>query len=142
VSAREALEIARREDTLRRYREAVEKAWADKRVSYAEAERLSALANELGLSADTVADIEHRAIGAPKEELLGRQKGTVKWFSDEKGYGFISPDDESEDVFVYLSGTVGKGLKSLEEGVKVTYEVHQGRTGSRATNVRRVDPLN
>ena len=64
-------------------------------------------------------------------------EGTVKWFSDEKGYGFIRPNDGSEDVFVHHSGIVGEGFKSLEEGDKVTYEVTQGRKGLQAENVTR-----
>jgi cold shock protein len=64
-------------------------------------------------------------------------EGTVKWFSDEKGYGFIRPDDGSEDVFVHHTGIVGEGFKSLEEGDKVTYEVTQGRKGLQAENVTR-----
>ena len=65
-------------------------------------------------------------------------EGTVKWFSDEKGYGFIRPDDGSEDVFVHHTGIAGDGFKSLEEGDKVTYEVTQGRKGLQAENVTRV----
>ncbi|MDP8946791.1 MAG: cold-shock protein [Actinomycetota bacterium] len=64
-------------------------------------------------------------------------EGTVKWFSDEKGYGFIRPDDGSEDVFVHHTGITGEGFKSLEEGDKVTYEVTQGRKGLQAENVTR-----
>jgi cold shock protein len=65
-------------------------------------------------------------------------QGTVKWFSTEKGYGFISPDDGSEDVFVHHTGIAGEGFKNLEEGEKVTYEVTQGRKGPQAENVSRV----
>jgi CspA family cold shock protein len=62
-------------------------------------------------------------------------QGTVKWFSEEKGYGFISPDEGGEDLFVHYSGVVGNGFKSLEEGEKVTYEATQGRKGMQAENV-------
>ena len=63
------------------------------------------------------------------------QEGTVKWFNDEKGYGFISPDDGSEDVFVHYTGIQGDGFKSLDEGSKVTYEVTQGQKGPQAESV-------
>ena len=65
-------------------------------------------------------------------------QGTVKWFSDEKGYGFISPDDGGEDLFVHHTGIAGTGFKSLEEGQKVTYEAAPGRKkGMQAQNVRK-----
>ena len=77
----------------------------------------------------------------PRNRKGGRKRmapeGTVKWFSDEKGYGFIRPDDGSEDVFVHHTGITGDGFKSLEEGDKVTYEVTQGRKGLQAENVAR-----
>lgn len=62
-------------------------------------------------------------------------QGTVKWFNDEKGYGFISPDDGGEDLFVHYTGITGNGFKSLEEGAKVSYEVTQGKKGLQAENV-------
>ena len=62
-------------------------------------------------------------------------QGTVKWFSDEKGYGFISPDEGSEDLFVHHTGIAGSGFKSLEEGTKVSYEATQGKKGMQADNV-------
>ena len=61
--------------------------------------------------------------------------GTVKWFNDEKGYGFISPDEGGEDLFVHHSGISGSGFKSLEEGQKVSYEATQGKKGMQAENV-------
>ena len=76
--------------------------------------------------------------GAPREQKGGLQymaQGTVKWFSEDKGYGFISPDEGGEDLFVHYSGIVGNGYKALEEGEKVTYEATQGRKGMQAENV-------
>ena len=65
-------------------------------------------------------------------------KGTVKWFSDQKGYGFITPDDGSKDVFVHYSAVQGDGFKSLKEGQPVEFEITQGPKGPQASNVNRV----
>ena len=62
--------------------------------------------------------------------------GTVKWFNSEKGYGFITPEDGSKDVFVHFSGIEGEGYKSLNEGQKVEYTETQGQKGPQATRVR------
>jgi CspA family cold shock protein len=64
--------------------------------------------------------------------------GTVKWFSDDKGFGFISPDDQSKDVFVHHTGIVGGGYRSLAEGAKVSYDAEAGDKGPKAVNVQPV----
>jgi cold shock protein len=61
--------------------------------------------------------------------------GTVKWFSDQKGFGFITPDDGGSDLFVHHSGIAGEGYSSLEEGAKVSYEATEGDKGPKAENV-------
>ena len=65
---------------------------------------------------------------------FSRNKGTVKWFNNQKGYGFIS-DEQGNDVFVHYSGLNMEGFKSLEEGAAVEFEVVEGAKGPQATNV-------
>ena len=62
--------------------------------------------------------------------------GTVKWFSDEKGFGFITPDDASKDLFVHHSGISGDGYRSLSEGSRVSYDAQSGEKGPKAVNVQ------
>ena len=65
-----------------------------------------------------------------------RTTGTVKWFNDSKGFGFITPEDGSKDCFVHHSAIQGSGFKSLKENQKVTFDVTTGPKGEQATNIR------
>ncbi len=64
--------------------------------------------------------------------------GTVKWFSDEKGFGFITPDETGPDLFVHHQAIIGDGYRSLAEGAKVSYEAEAGDKGPKAVNVQAV----
>ena len=64
--------------------------------------------------------------------------GTVKWFNDGKGYGFVTPDEGSKDLFVHHSSITGEGFKSLPEGARVSYEQREGSKGPEATDVTAV----
>ena len=64
-------------------------------------------------------------------------RGTVKWFNDQKGFGFITPEDGSKDVFVHYSAIQGDGFKSLRDGQAVEFEITQGPKGPQASNVNR-----
>ncbi len=67
----------------------------------------------------------------------GMATGKVKWFNDSKGYGFITPDDGSKDVFVHHTAIQGEGFRSLAEGDAVDFEIEQGQKGPSAANVRK-----
>ena len=66
---------------------------------------------------------------------ISMAEGTVKWFNDAKGFGFIEPAEGSKDLFVHHSNIAGDGFKSLPEGAKVTFEAREGAKGPEATNV-------
>ena len=66
------------------------------------------------------------------------EQGTVKWFDNAKGYGFVSRDNGGKDVFVHHSAIEGTGYKSLDEGQKVQFEVTQGQKGDQAVNVTKI----
>ena len=65
-------------------------------------------------------------------------QGTVKWFNAEKGYGFITPDEGGQDLFVHHSAIQSKGFRTLEEKQRVTFEVGQGQKGPQAVNVQKI----
>ena len=67
--------------------------------------------------------------------MSNRQTGTVKWFNDAKGFGFITPSSGGPDLFVHFRAIQGSGFKSLQEGQKVSYEAAQGQKGPQAENV-------
>ena len=65
-------------------------------------------------------------------------KGTIKWFSDQKGYGFVSPEGGKKDVFVHYSALQGDGFKTLREGEQIEFDITDGPKGEQATNVRKL----
>ena len=65
-------------------------------------------------------------------------QGTIKWFSDQKGYGFITPDGGAKDVFVHFSALQGEGFKTLAEGQRVSFDITSGPKGEQATNVSKL----
>ncbi len=64
--------------------------------------------------------------------------GKMKWFNDAKGFGFVTPDDGSKDVFVHFSSIQGEGFKSLAEGDKIEFDVQESDKGPKAANVRKI----
>ena len=72
------------------------------------------------------------------EDWAQMATGTVKWFSDEKGFGFITPDEGTRDLFVHHTAISGDGYRSLAEGAKVSYDEEAGDKGPKATNVAKL----
>lgn len=70
--------------------------------------------------------------------MSNRIKGTVKWFNDQKGFGFIAPEDGSKDVFVHQSAIMSAGFRSLAEGNRVEFTIEQGPKGPSAANVQKI----
>src|SRR3712207_764466 len=73
------------------------------------------------------------------EEIALMATGTVKWFNDDKGFGFITPDESGKDLFVHHTGINANGFKSLAEGAKVSYDPESGDKGPKAVNVTALD---
>jgi cold shock protein len=79
----------------------------------------------------------HRGASLTRREVESMAHGTVKWFNDAKGYGFITQEDGGDDVFVHFNAIQAQGFKSLSEGDKVEFEVTKGPKGLQAANVRK-----
>jgi CspA family cold shock protein len=86
-----------------------------------------------------MARVKKRPEAQSPNETQGEQMatGTVKWFNDAKGYGFITPDDGSEDLFAHFSAINMSGFKTLKEGQKVSFDVVQGPKGKQASNIQK-----
>lgn len=81
-----------------------------------------------------------KLFGAPPYVLCKEVEmatGTVKWFNDSKGFGFITPDDGGDDLFAHFSAIVESGYKSLKEGQRVSFEVTEGPKGKQASNIQK-----
>jgi CspA family cold shock protein len=92
-------------------------------------------------SPDTVIAFKSGVVAPPTQKAVEGEymaTGTVKWFSDDKGFGFITPDDGGRDLFVHFSGVAGDGYRSLAEGTKVSYEAEEGPKGPKAINVTKI----
>jgi cold shock protein len=84
------------------------------------------------------APIEASSAAAHNVEECFMPTGTVKWFSDDKGFGFITPDEGDKDLFVHHTGILGEGYRSLAEGAKVSFDAENGDKGPKAVNVQTI----
>jgi CspA family cold shock protein len=94
-----------------------------------------------GVAAFAAGSVAPAAGPSPVTQLEGARRmatGTVKWFNDEKGYGFITPDDGGRDLFVHHTGINGNGFKTLRETSKVSYEEEDSDKGPKAVNVEKI----
>jgi CspA family cold shock protein len=73
------------------------------------------------------------------QDIQDMATGTVKWFNDSKGFGFITPEDGGKDLFVHFSAIQGQGFKTLKEGERVSFDVTSGPKGQQASNIRSAD---
>jgi len=87
-----------------------------------------------------VAESTRRDARITKKEIKKVAKGKVKWFSNQKGYGFIAPDGGGKDIFVHHSGIGGDGFKTLDIEQLVEFQVVEGPRGPQASNVRKIEP--
>jgi CspA family cold shock protein len=81
-------------------------------------------------------DLTARRVGEPTTRVTAMATGTVKWFNETKGYGFIQPDDGGKDVFVHISAVQAAGLRGLDDGQKVSFEVATERGKQAAANLK------
>jgi CspA family cold shock protein len=100
---------------------------------------LGALGSRLLPTGEATHDAPATVAGAPEGVVGKMATGTVKWFNADKGFGFIAPDDGSEDVFAHFSAIQTSGYRTLNENQKVEFDVEQGQKGLQAANIRPLD---